>query len=403
MQPVRPDELLEYGAIVACGRADRDACMRPVPRHFGVLVLATVAMVYCSVITGVAQSQATPWLAVTTFNGSAADANPWSVVDSYALSGATQTQLCPFPPSTTPCILNPSGYAPPRLGALAPGAADAGGALAAMQPWGVAACCATAAMAAVFWCGICRGVRMPPPGKAEGAPSTAALIGAFLALAAAQVTCGAIFVSTFDSLVYAPLLAANATLIGEGGLGDDEVVPPPPGGGPSIFVSHGGGYAVAIASIGLAAGVAVLMIVAALCAPRWFWGTRAQWYAEQLAAGKVIYPVPPGLNPCEGQALCDDNLALGGAAAFVGGAAGMQPAEYASGGSGYAAGPVYAPVPDCGYYGQPGQNYSGAPAPAAIAGVVTWGTAAPAAYYGAAPAPAPAVAYPAGYAGGSKL
>ena len=226
-------------------------------RHLALSVPTVVTLAYGVVLLLVSQGQAEqiPWVTVASFNGTAAASNVWRFVDSYQLNGQTQTSFCPVEPPapgrrSSPCMQNPSFHAPPPLAGFAK--VDLGAAFLAMQPVGGAAAALVMAMALTYLFGVCPTLRMAPPGRADGSPTTASLVIAVVALGAAAAACEGAFMNTFDALVYAPLLA-NATAFAA----ESTMPAPPAAGAPPYFLSPGPAQAVCISAIALAVAPSV--------------------------------------------------------------------------------------------------------------------------------------------------
>jgi len=226
-------------------------------RHLALSVPATVTLVYGVVLLLVSQGQAEqlPWVTVASFNGTAAASNVWRYTDSYQLNGQTQTSFCAVEPPAagrrgSPCMQNPSWHAPPPLAGFAK--VDLGAAFLAMQPFGGAAAALVMATALTFFLGVCPTLRMAPPGRTEGSPTTASLVVGVVALGVAAAACEGAFMGTFDALVYSPLLA-NATAFTAG----STTPAPPAAGAPPYFLSPGPAQSVCIAAIALAVAPSV--------------------------------------------------------------------------------------------------------------------------------------------------
>ena len=274
-RPQLPRELLEYGQMIiwhpCLGRhpwRTLEPCppcsccfgrTMPCTRHLALAVPAAVALAYAVAVLLVSQGQAESlaWVTVTSFNGSAGASNVWSFVDSYRLNGETQTSFCPVVQSSdtsswVPCLFNPSFHAPPPLASFSSGGVDLSAASAAMKPWGGAAAALTVAMALTFVFGVCPSLRMAPPGRAEGSPTTASLVAAFAAFGVAAAACEGAFLGTFDERVFLPLLA-NATAFSL-----EPTTPfPPAAGAPPFILSPGEAQPLCIAAIALAVAPSV--------------------------------------------------------------------------------------------------------------------------------------------------
>jgi len=271
-RPQLPRELLEYGQPVIrhpCLGRHPWRTLQPCPpcgccfgrtmpctRHLALAVPAAVALAYAVAVLLVSQGQAESlaWVTVTSFNGSAGASSVWSFVDSYRLNGETQTSFCPVVQSSerwVPCLFNPSFHNPPPLASFASGV-DLAAASAAMKPWGGAAAALTVAMALTFALGVCPSLRMAPPGRAEGSPTTASLVAAFVAFGVAAASCEGVFLGTFDERVFLPLLA-NTTAFSL-----EPTTPfPPTARAPPFILSHGEAQPLCIAAIALAVAPSV--------------------------------------------------------------------------------------------------------------------------------------------------
>ena len=275
--PLPPaDPILEYGTIMlgCTGLPCRDrltgrSCTpQRLLLPFAVIISITA---WALVVTSAAES--VPYLELTTFNGTSSQANVWKWTDGYAPNGATLTTVCPVRYSrNVTCDHNPPNWRPVALTTLAP-SVNLPGAYASMRALsGAAAVIATLIWGIVSF-GLCPTGYMRAPGR-----KTLNVPVLFLATASCVVVASilqGIAMWRWDVLVYSPLLASPAVVPYNGAPGASSPQP--------VQLAYGDGYRTTAASIGMMCGVMLPLLLAACAAPRWYWGTRIEYYAEQAA------------------------------------------------------------------------------------------------------------------------
>ena len=291
-----PDVVEEYGAIpLACGatingsrfyRQGFTGTYITVQRLAG--AFAILFSVFVFALTAAASAQTVPYCQITTYNSTSSDPTCFAFVDSYLLDGLTTTQACPCarPSSSKSCVSNPSTWAPVPLSAYGGNPpADLNGAAAAMQPLAGAAVVLVLFSFALLTCGICPTTTMRVPGGPSPC-NVAFVMNVLFASQAAAIALLGSAMGAFDRRVFAPLAANTTALTLTSLTGPSSSLPQP------AALAKGGGYNVAIAALVLMCVPPLLMCLAARCAPRWYDGTRAQYYAERLQALGLTSGVP---------------------------------------------------------------------------------------------------------------
>jgi hypothetical protein len=265
------DKVLEYGAVVPlctwcayprtpCGRA------RHPTRHLVLLILSTVAAVYCTGVTVTLSFTSVPWLSLTKYNETSV------FTDSYTLGGDVITAVCPYPPaSRAVCITNlPSWSAP--LSQYGP--VDMAGTAAFVLPRAQATIAFAVLVALVITAGLLPTTHNPYPGQRGSSLKPLILLIVLLEVVVVALTASSM--QAFVDRVYAPLLL-NSTVVASTGHAPQTLYPQ------QAQVECVGGFIVAVAACGLMCGVAVLVLLALLCSPRWANGTIVEYYAEEDA------------------------------------------------------------------------------------------------------------------------
>lgn len=265
------------------------------------LITAFILTLAVAALAAASTSPAQPWMLARAFNGSASDSGTFLFETHYSRDGRSSTsRVCSNWRHMEDkfCVHNPSWYAPPPLSSLAASVGvsiDVPAANSVILPLTLVAM-GGAIVTAVGVAALHRTASLPYPGTAR-----VHSVPMLVTLVACAVTVGVAFQSAalgvWSSAVYDPLLSNSTVIIQATGRPADSLPQP-------VQIDHVGGYGAAAAYLSFLIVILIPVGAAALTAPRWFWGTRREYYeaaARQLEAATAAAPQP----------LVDEQLSVG--------------------------------------------------------------------------------------------